>query len=84
MPAFASRSVTTSSSVIIPTNPLREAYVVQNPSGSGQTAYINEDGAAVVGAGSIEIPPGQSYTGAGGSPVAAIGTGSLNVTVVEY
>ncbi|MCA0402155.1 MAG: hypothetical protein LCH38_15240 [Proteobacteria bacterium] len=81
---FSSASVTTSSAIIIPARPERSVYFIANPPTSGQTIYIQENGAAIVGAGSLAIAPGNDFVGRGGAAVHAIAGGSTNVTVTEY
>lgn len=81
---FASASVTTSSSVIIPANSARSVYVVANPPNSGQTVYLQEGATATATAACLALVAGDSYTGRGGAAIHAIGSDTVAVTVNEY
>ena len=81
----SSKAVTTGSTQILAAKSTRQYLLIQNPSSTNSMAITTDGSAAVLGAGSIQIPPGGFYepsvvpTGA----IMVIGSAAFNCTAVE-
>lgn len=78
-------TVTATSGTILAANSSRAGYAIINPPSSGQTVWVNIDGATATAAPPcIPIAQGDSFTWRGGGVVTAIAGGSVTITVAEH
>lgn len=78
-------SITTTSGTLLPARASRAAYLIQNPTGSPGSVWVNLDGGTAIAAPPcIELARGDSFSWVGGGALNAIAaTATTIVTVVE-
>jgi hypothetical protein len=79
-------SVATSSTALLARNSARKGFIMQNPSTSGATVWVSEDGGTAVAASPCwEVASGGELNLTVGGSITAIAVGaSATVTVSEY
>lgn len=84
MPAPIAVAVATTSTDLLPDNPARAGFFVQNPSTSLGTVWVRLDGgAAVLAPPCVEVKPGGFFSGVGIGKVTAIADVATTVTAGE-